>query len=116
MYDHAFRLTADWSVAEDVMSATFLGEWWLPRRPPRKLRRLKSPTSVVLWVAEHRREADREPVTQAAPLYQSARLDRRTAGLGGCFGHLASLCVRKCLLEFTPMTRTCGGSVAREGA
>ncbi|MFF0227092.1 RNA polymerase sigma factor [Streptomyces sp. NPDC004629] len=29
MYNHAFRLTADWSVAEDVMSATFLEAWRL---------------------------------------------------------------------------------------
>ncbi|QLH24235.1 RNA polymerase sigma factor [Streptomyces sp. Rer75] len=27
VYNHAFRLTADWSVAEDVMSATFLEAW-----------------------------------------------------------------------------------------
>ncbi|RMB86256.1 RNA polymerase sigma factor [Streptomyces shenzhenensis] len=29
VYNHAFRLTADWSVAEDVMSATFLEAWRL---------------------------------------------------------------------------------------
>ncbi|MFD7069487.1 RNA polymerase sigma factor [Streptomyces sp. NPDC059913] len=27
VYNHAFRLTGDWSVAEDVMSATFLDAW-----------------------------------------------------------------------------------------
>ncbi|MGW1145009.1 RNA polymerase sigma factor [Streptomyces sp. NPDC002454] len=27
VYNHAFRLTADWSTAEDVMSATFLEAW-----------------------------------------------------------------------------------------
>jgi RNA polymerase sigma-70 factor (ECF subfamily) len=27
VYNHAFRLTADWSVAEDVMSATFVEAW-----------------------------------------------------------------------------------------
>ncbi|EDY60973.1 RNA polymerase sigma factor [Streptomyces sviceus] len=27
VYNHAFRLTADWSVAEDVMSATFMEAW-----------------------------------------------------------------------------------------
>ncbi|MFD7505991.1 RNA polymerase sigma factor [Streptomyces sp. NPDC059850] len=27
VYNHAFRLTADWSVAEDVMSATYLEAW-----------------------------------------------------------------------------------------
>ncbi|MGV9849101.1 RNA polymerase sigma factor [Streptomyces sp. NPDC003442] len=27
VYHHAFRLTADWSVAEDVMSATFMEAW-----------------------------------------------------------------------------------------
>ncbi|MFD7641058.1 RNA polymerase sigma factor [Kitasatospora sp. NPDC059795] len=29
VYNHAFRLTADWSVAEDVMSATFMEAWRL---------------------------------------------------------------------------------------
>ncbi|WUB66883.1 sigma-70 family RNA polymerase sigma factor [Streptomyces sp. NBC_00582] len=29
VYNHAFRLTADWSVAEDVMAATFLEAWRL---------------------------------------------------------------------------------------
>lgn len=29
VYNHAFRLTADWSVAEDVMSAAFLEAWRL---------------------------------------------------------------------------------------
>ncbi|PBC79068.1 RNA polymerase sigma-70 factor (ECF subfamily) [Streptomyces sp. TLI_235] len=29
VYNHAFRLTGDWSVAEDVMSATFLEAWRL---------------------------------------------------------------------------------------
>ncbi|MFI2298025.1 RNA polymerase sigma factor [Actinacidiphila glaucinigra] len=32
VYNHAFRLTADWSVAEDVMSATFLEAWRLRDR------------------------------------------------------------------------------------
>jgi len=32
VYNHAFRLTADWSVAEDVMSATFLEAWRLRER------------------------------------------------------------------------------------
>ncbi|WP_460066784.1 RNA polymerase sigma factor [Streptomyces sp. YKOK-I1] len=27
VYNHAFRLTADWAVAEDVMSATFMEAW-----------------------------------------------------------------------------------------
>ncbi|WP_069762673.1 RNA polymerase sigma factor [Streptomyces sp. LUP47B] len=27
VYNHAFRLTADWSVAEDVMAATFMEAW-----------------------------------------------------------------------------------------
>jgi DNA-directed RNA polymerase specialized sigma24 family protein len=27
VYNHAFRLTGDWSVAEDVMAATFLEAW-----------------------------------------------------------------------------------------
>ncbi|MCG6494469.1 RNA polymerase sigma factor [Kitasatospora sp. A2-31] len=27
VYNHAFRLTGDWSVAEDVMSATFMEAW-----------------------------------------------------------------------------------------
>ncbi len=27
VYNHAFRLTADWSVAEDVMAATYLQAW-----------------------------------------------------------------------------------------
>ncbi|MEU9340296.1 RNA polymerase sigma factor [Streptomyces sp. NPDC048278] len=27
VYNHAFRLTADWSTAEDVMSATFMEAW-----------------------------------------------------------------------------------------
>jgi DNA-directed RNA polymerase specialized sigma24 family protein len=27
VYNHAFRLTGDWSTAEDVMSATFLEAW-----------------------------------------------------------------------------------------
>ncbi|MFF4906406.1 RNA polymerase sigma factor [Streptomyces sp. NPDC001260] len=27
VYNHAFRLTADWSLAEDVMSATFMEAW-----------------------------------------------------------------------------------------
>ncbi|MER5432644.1 RNA polymerase sigma factor [Streptomyces sp. NPDC002588] len=27
VYNHAFRLTADWTVAEDVMSATFMEAW-----------------------------------------------------------------------------------------
>ncbi|MFD8157013.1 RNA polymerase sigma factor [Streptomyces malaysiensis] len=27
VYNHAFRLTADWAVAEDVMSATYLEAW-----------------------------------------------------------------------------------------
>ncbi len=29
VYNHAFRLTADWSAAEDVMSATFMEAWRL---------------------------------------------------------------------------------------
>ncbi|MDF3293017.1 RNA polymerase sigma factor [Streptomyces sp. RB6PN23] len=29
VYNHAFRLTADWSVAEDVMAATFMEAWRL---------------------------------------------------------------------------------------
>jgi DNA-directed RNA polymerase specialized sigma24 family protein len=29
VYNHAFRLTADWSVAEDVMAATFMELWQL---------------------------------------------------------------------------------------
>ncbi|WP_033210869.1 RNA polymerase sigma factor [Streptomyces bikiniensis] len=29
VYNHAFRLTGDWSVAEDVMAATFLEAWRL---------------------------------------------------------------------------------------
>ncbi|PBC70198.1 RNA polymerase sigma-70 factor (ECF subfamily) [Streptomyces sp. TLI_235] len=29
VYNHAFRLTANWSVAEDVMSATFMEAWRL---------------------------------------------------------------------------------------
>lgn len=32
VYNHAFRLTADWSVAEDVMAATFLEAWRLRER------------------------------------------------------------------------------------
>ncbi|WP_217554780.1 RNA polymerase sigma factor [Streptomyces sp. GbtcB6] len=32
VYNHAFRLTADWSVAEDIMSATFLEAWRLRER------------------------------------------------------------------------------------
>ncbi|MET8413856.1 sigma-70 family RNA polymerase sigma factor, partial [Streptomyces sp. NPDC005195] len=32
VYNHAFRLTADWSVAEDVMSATFMEAWRLRDR------------------------------------------------------------------------------------
>ncbi|MFI5823689.1 RNA polymerase sigma factor [Streptomyces rishiriensis] len=32
VYNHAFRLTADWSVAEDVMAATFLEAWKLRDR------------------------------------------------------------------------------------
>jgi len=27
VYNHAFRLTGDWSAAEDVMAATFLEAW-----------------------------------------------------------------------------------------
>ncbi|WP_329373782.1 RNA polymerase sigma factor [Streptomyces sp. NBC_01483] len=32
VYNHAFRLTADWSTAEDVMAATFLEAWRLRDR------------------------------------------------------------------------------------
>jgi RNA polymerase sigma factor (sigma-70 family) len=32
VYNHAFRLTADWSTAEDVMAATFMGAWRLRDR------------------------------------------------------------------------------------
>lgn len=32
VYNHAFRLTADWSVAEDVMSETFLAVWRMRKR------------------------------------------------------------------------------------
>ncbi|MER5906570.1 RNA polymerase sigma factor [Streptomyces mirabilis] len=32
VYNHAFRLTADWSTAEDVMAATFLEAWRLHDR------------------------------------------------------------------------------------
>jgi RNA polymerase sigma-70 factor (ECF subfamily) len=32
VYNHAFRLTADWSAAEDVMSATFMEAWRLHGR------------------------------------------------------------------------------------
>ncbi|MET8829241.1 RNA polymerase sigma factor [Streptomyces sp. NPDC004610] len=32
VYNHAFRLTADWSTAEDVMAATFLEAWRLRER------------------------------------------------------------------------------------
>ncbi|MBP2586062.1 RNA polymerase sigma-70 factor (ECF subfamily) [Streptomyces sp. PvR006] len=32
VYNHAFRLTGDWSVAEDVMAATFLEAWRLRRK------------------------------------------------------------------------------------
>ncbi|MFF7125974.1 sigma-70 family RNA polymerase sigma factor [Streptomyces sp. NPDC008240] len=32
VYNHAFRLTADWTVAEDVMAATFLEAWRLRDR------------------------------------------------------------------------------------
>ncbi|MEU9045975.1 MULTISPECIES: RNA polymerase sigma factor [unclassified Kitasatospora] len=32
VYNHAFRLTADWSAAEDVMSATFMEAWRLRGR------------------------------------------------------------------------------------
>ncbi|WP_411075895.1 RNA polymerase sigma factor [Streptomyces sp. cmx-4-7] len=32
VYNHAFRLTGDWSVAEDVMAATFLEAWRLDDR------------------------------------------------------------------------------------
>lgn len=32
VYNHAFRLTADWSLAEDVMAATFLEAWRLRDR------------------------------------------------------------------------------------
>ncbi|MFJ9865218.1 RNA polymerase sigma factor [Streptomyces sp. NPDC101165] len=32
VYNHAFRLTADWAVAEDVMAATFLEAWRLRDR------------------------------------------------------------------------------------
>ncbi|MFE3068596.1 RNA polymerase sigma factor [Streptomyces sp. NPDC059247] len=32
VYNHAFRLTGDWSVAEDVMAATFLEAWRLRKK------------------------------------------------------------------------------------
>ncbi|PVE05897.1 RNA polymerase sigma factor [Streptomyces scopuliridis] len=32
IYNHAFRLTADWSTAEDVMAATFMEAWRLRER------------------------------------------------------------------------------------
>ncbi|MFE4665496.1 RNA polymerase sigma factor [Streptomyces sp. NPDC056716] len=32
VYNHAFRLTADWSAAEDVMAATFMEAWKLRER------------------------------------------------------------------------------------
>lgn len=32
VYNHAFRLTGDWSAAEDVMAVTFLEAWRLRRR------------------------------------------------------------------------------------
>ncbi|MEU7605746.1 sigma-70 family RNA polymerase sigma factor, partial [Streptomyces sp. NPDC041003] len=32
LYNHAFRLTGDWSVAEDVMSAAFMEAWRLRAR------------------------------------------------------------------------------------
>ncbi|WP_406064440.1 RNA polymerase sigma factor [Streptomyces sp. NBC_01077] len=32
VYNHAFRLTGDWSVAEDVMAATFLEAWRLRQK------------------------------------------------------------------------------------
>ena len=32
VYNHAFRLTADWSVAQDVVSLTFLEAWRLRER------------------------------------------------------------------------------------
>ncbi|MFF3910324.1 RNA polymerase sigma factor [Streptomyces sp. NPDC001848] len=32
VYNHAFRLTADWSTAEDVMAATFMEAWRLRHR------------------------------------------------------------------------------------
>lgn len=32
VYNHAFRLTADWSTAEDVMAATFMEAWRLRER------------------------------------------------------------------------------------
>ncbi|MEV4758142.1 RNA polymerase sigma factor [Micromonospora sp. NPDC049559] len=32
VYNHAFRLTADWSVAEDVMASTFMEAWRLRER------------------------------------------------------------------------------------
>ncbi|MFD0395032.1 RNA polymerase sigma factor [Streptomyces nogalater] len=32
MYNHAFRLTADWSTAEDVMATTFMEAWRLRDR------------------------------------------------------------------------------------
>jgi RNA polymerase sigma-70 factor (ECF subfamily) len=36
VYNHAFRLTADWSTAEDVMAATFLEAWRLRDRVDRE--------------------------------------------------------------------------------
>ncbi|MGW2050610.1 RNA polymerase sigma factor [Streptomyces sp. NPDC001858] len=36
VYNHAFRLTADWSTAEDVMAATFLEAWRLRDRVERE--------------------------------------------------------------------------------
>ncbi|WP_281291304.1 RNA polymerase sigma factor, partial [Streptomyces montanus] len=32
VYNHAFRLTADWSAAEDIVSLTFLEAWRLRER------------------------------------------------------------------------------------
>ncbi|MGW0964381.1 RNA polymerase sigma factor, partial [Streptomyces gelaticus] len=32
VYNHAFRLTADWATAEDVMATTFLEAWRLRER------------------------------------------------------------------------------------
>ncbi|MET9553374.1 RNA polymerase sigma factor [Streptomyces sp. NPDC006645] len=32
VYNHAYRLTADWSVAEDVMSETFMAAWRMRER------------------------------------------------------------------------------------
>jgi RNA polymerase sigma-70 factor (ECF subfamily) len=61
VYNHAFRLVGDWSVAEDVMSATFLEAW------RGRARIAKDGGSLYPWLLgiatnlarSHRRDSDR---------------------------------------------------------